>query len=72
MLAELPAGVQQVETEAPGVALRFGRDALPAHELVAWLGARHRLSDVTFEEPQIEDVIRRVYEEGLLLAEVGA
>ncbi|GAC1428684.1 MAG: hypothetical protein PVS3B3_07720 [Ktedonobacteraceae bacterium] len=42
-------------------------DALPAHELVAWLGARHQLRDVTFQEPEIEDVIRRIYEEGLLL-----
>ncbi len=72
VLGELPAGVQQVEAEAPRVALRFGRDALPAHELVAWLGARHRLRDVTFAEPQIEDVIRRVYEEGLLLREASA
>ena len=40
-----------------------------AHELVAWLGARHHLRDVTFQEPEIEDVIRRIYEEGLLLQE---
>ncbi len=66
-LSELPLGVRQAPAEAPRVALRFSREALPAHELVAWLGARHRLRDVTFEEPQIEDVIRRVYEEGLLL-----
>jgi ABC-2 type transport system ATP-binding protein len=70
-LGKLPAGVRQVEAETPRVALRFAREALPAHELVAWLGARHRLRDVTFEEPQIEDVIRRVYEEGLLLAEAS-
>ena len=37
--------------------------------LVAWLGARFRLRDVTFQEPEIEDVIRRIYEEGLLLGE---
>jgi ABC-2 type transport system ATP-binding protein len=72
VLGELPLGVRQVAAEAPRVALRFGREALPAHELVAWLGARHRLRDVTFEEPQIEDVIRRVYEEGLLLREVAS
>jgi ABC-type uncharacterized transport system ATPase subunit len=28
------------------------------------------LRDVTFQEPEIEDVIRRIYEEGLLLSEV--
>ena len=40
-----------------------------AHELVSWLGVRYRLRDVSFQEPQIEDVIRRIYEEGLLLKE---
>jgi hypothetical protein len=29
-----------------------------------------RLHDVTFQEPEIEDIIRRIYEEGLLLQEV--
>jgi ABC-2 type transport system ATP-binding protein len=71
LLRDLPAGVRQVAAEAPRIALRFTRDALPAHELVAWLGARHRLRDVTFAEPQIEDVIRRIYEEGLLLPQTS-
>ncbi len=69
VLGELPEGVRQVQAEAPRIWLSFGRDALPAHELVAWLGARYRLRDVTFQEPEIEDVIRRIYEEGLLLTE---
>jgi hypothetical protein len=29
-----------------------------------------RLHDITFQEPEIEDIIRRIYEEGLLLQEV--
>lgn len=69
VLRELPVGVQLVKAEGPGLWLTFGRDALPAHELVSWLGARYRLRDVTFQEPEIEDVIRRIYEEGLLLQE---
>jgi len=69
VLVGLPAGTYQVPVEPPRVALRFARGSLPAHELVAWLGARHVLRDVTFAEPQIEDVIRRIYEQGLLLAE---
>src|SRR5437870_2042997 len=71
ILDELPTGVTLVRTEGPRLWLSFGRDAFPAHELVAWLGARYRLRDVTFQEPQIEDVIRRIYEEGLLLQEVN-
>jgi ABC-2 type transport system ATP-binding protein len=69
VLADLPNGVRQVQAEAPRIWLTFGKDSLPAHELVAWLGARYRLKDVTFQEPEIEDVIRRIYEEGLLLRE---
>lgn len=69
-LAELPEGVRQVRLDGPRVWLSFGKNALPAHELVAWLGARHRLKDVTFQEPEIEDVIRRIYEEDLLRQEI--
>ncbi len=66
-LSDLPHDVQQIRSEGPRLWLSFGREAMPAHELVAWLGARHQLRDVTFQEPEIEDVIRRIYEEGLLL-----
>ncbi len=69
VLYDLPVGVQLVKAEGPRLWLSFGHAALAAHELVAWLGARYRLRDVTFQEPEIEDVIRRIYEEGLLLQE---
>ncbi|HCI79977.1 MAG TPA: methionine ABC transporter ATP-binding protein [Ktedonobacter sp.] len=68
-LADLPQGVTQERVEGPRVWLSFGKDKTPAHELVAWLGARYSLRDVTFQEPEIEDVIRRIYEEKLLLPE---
>ena len=70
ILPELPSGVQLTQVDGPQLWLRFGRDSMPAHELVAWLGARYRLRDVTFQEPEIENIIRRIYEEGLLLQEV--
>jgi ABC-2 type transport system ATP-binding protein len=66
-IAELPAGVRQLPSDWPYVVLAFNRDALPAQELIAWLGARYQLHDVTFSEPQVEDIIRRIYENGLLL-----
>lgn len=69
---DLPEGVSQVRIDGPRIWLSFGKDALPAHELVAWLGSRHGLKDVTFQEPEIEDMIRRIYEEDLLLQEVRA
>jgi len=68
---DLPDGVRLLRVEAPRIWLGFSREAIPAHELVAWLGARYSLRDVTFQEPEIEDVIRRIYEEGLLLQEAG-
>lgn len=68
---ELPPGISLVRAEGPRLELSFGRDSLPAHELVSWLGARYPLRDVTFQEPEIENVIRRIYEEGLLLKEVA-
>ena len=72
ILSELPTGVRQARAETPYVRLNFERDAIPAHELVAWLGARYLLRDVTFQEPEIEDVIRRIYEQGLLLQQPEA
>jgi ABC-2 type transport system ATP-binding protein len=69
LVGGLPAGVRQRPCDAPRVELSFTPAAIPAHELVGWLGARYRLRDVTFRDPEIEDVIRRIYEQGLLTEE---
>src|SRR5579883_2202514 len=56
ILQELPAGVRQVKADGPRLWLSFGNSdsgTMPAHELVAWLGARYRLRDVTFQEPRL-------------------
>jgi ABC-2 type transport system ATP-binding protein len=71
LLDDLPPGVRLTRSEEPRIWLSFGRTALPAHELVAWLGARYRLRDVTFQEPEIEEVIRRIYEEDLLAPDIA-
>jgi ABC-2 type transport system ATP-binding protein len=71
LLDDLPPGVCLTRSEEPRIWLSFGRTALPAHELVAWLGARYRLRDVTFQEPEIEEVIRRIYEEDLLAPDIA-
>jgi ABC-2 type transport system ATP-binding protein len=67
LLEALPSGVRLLHIDGPRISLAFGRDTLPAHELVSWLGARYDLRDITFQEPEIEDTIRRIYEQGLLL-----
>src|SRR5207302_1902802 len=46
IIADLPMGVRMVRAEEPRIWLGFSRDAIPAHELVAWLGARYSLRDV--------------------------
>jgi ABC-2 type transport system ATP-binding protein len=45
--------------------LRFRRDETAAAELIAAVAARYRIRDLTIEEPEIEAIVRRIYEEGL-------
>jgi ABC-2 type transport system ATP-binding protein len=70
LLDKLPEGVRLVKAEEPRLWLNFRREGIPAHELVSWLGTRYKLRDITFQEPEIEDVIRRIYEDDLLLVGV--
>jgi ABC-2 type transport system ATP-binding protein len=57
----------QVRAEGPRRWLRFNRTETTAAELIAAVAARYRLHDLTIEEPEIESIIRRIYEEGLTL-----
>ena len=41
--------------------LQFARDELSAAELVARVLAGHEVADLTLEEPDIEDIVRRIY-----------
>jgi ABC-2 type transport system ATP-binding protein len=41
--------------------LQFARDKLSAAELVARVLAGHEVADLTLEEPDIEDIVRRIY-----------
>ncbi|WP_126629297.1 ABC transporter ATP-binding protein [Dictyobacter alpinus] len=71
VLPDLPEGVRLIKLDGPQLELGFRREAIPAHELISWLGACYALRDVTFQEPDIEDVIRRIYEKNLLLGDIG-
>jgi len=55
----------QVRADGPRRWLRFRRDEVTAAELIAAVSARYRVRDLTIEEPEIEDIVRRIYEEGL-------
>jgi ABC-2 type transport system ATP-binding protein len=52
--------------EGPRAVYRFDREALSASELISTLSARFRIRDLSVREPDIEDTIRRIYEERLL------
>jgi ABC-2 type transport system ATP-binding protein len=47
--------------EGPRQWLRFRRSDVSASELVARVAERARLVDLAVEEPDIEDVVRRIY-----------
>jgi len=56
---------QEVRADGPRRWLQFNRLDTTAAELIAEVAARYRLQDLTIEEPDIERIVRRIYEEGL-------
>ena len=55
------AGVTAVRAEGRRRWLQFARDELSAAELIARVLARHEVVDLTLLEPDIEDIVRRIY-----------
>jgi ABC-2 type transport system ATP-binding protein len=58
-------GATQVRADGLRRWLRFRRDETTAADLIAAVSARYRIRDLTIEEPEIEGIVRRIYEEGL-------
>jgi ABC-2 type transport system ATP-binding protein len=58
-------GADVVRVDGPRQWLRFSRDATTAAELVARVAACYPLRDLALEEPAIEDIVRRIYTDGL-------
>lgn len=48
------------------VSYLFSRDEISASELIGRLSAKYRIRDLEVREPEIEETIRRIYEEKLL------
>jgi len=44
---------------------------MSASKLIAALAERYRLEDLTVREPEIEETVRRIYEERLLAPPLG-
>ena len=55
------AGARVVRVEGPRQWLRFRRDSVSAAQLTAAVAAQARLVDLAIDEPDIEDVVRRIY-----------
>jgi ABC-2 type transport system ATP-binding protein len=55
------ADAQVVRAEGHRRWIRFARDQVSAADLVAGVLAAHQVLDLSIEEPDIEDVIRRIY-----------
>lgn len=54
------------EGENTRVTYQFDREAVTASELIGRLSVRYRIRDLAVREPDIEDTVRRIYEERLL------
>jgi ABC-2 type transport system ATP-binding protein len=59
-------GARVVGRDGRRVTYRFERQSITASELIGRLSARYQLRDLEVREPEIEDTIRRIYEERLL------
>jgi hypothetical protein len=58
-------GATVTKVEGPRQWLRFRRDEISAAALIGAIAERVELRDLTIEEPAIEDVVRRIYEQGI-------
>jgi ABC-2 type transport system ATP-binding protein len=58
-------GAEVTGVDGPRQWLRFRRSEVTAAELVARVARTARLRDLSLEEPAIEDVVRRIYTEGM-------
>ncbi|MBN1147323.1 MAG: ATP-binding cassette domain-containing protein [Anaerolineales bacterium] len=60
-------GAQVGNREGRRVSFQFERGVIAASELIGQISARYRVLDLEVREPDIEDTIRRIYEERLLV-----
>jgi len=60
-----------VRREGPRAWLRFDRHATTAAALIADIAARYPVRDLTVEEPEIEEIVRTIYESGSAAGEAG-
>lgn len=62
------ADAELVRREGPRVWLRFDRNVTTAAALIADVAARYPVRDLTVEEPEIEAIVRDIYQNGSVAA----
>jgi len=62
--AEVHDEVEVEERGASRLVLRFRRDRIGAAALIAWLGERAPIADLSLEEPPIERIVAELYRRG--------
>jgi ABC-2 type transport system ATP-binding protein len=60
-------GAAVSERQGRRATYQFERHALTAAELIARIAARYRIQDLSVKEPEIEETVRRIYEQKLLV-----
>ena len=58
-------GVDLTRRDGNRVWLAFDRDTISASEVIAQLTVRYEIQDLTISEPEIEEIVRRIYELGV-------
>lgn len=59
-------GAERVLVQSNRAVFMFSREEITASDLIGRLSARYRIQDLEVQEPDIEDTVRRIYEERLL------
>ena len=63
--AAVPADVVVEERAPQRLVLRFDRERVAAHDVIAWLAARAPIADLALEEAAIEHIVAGIYRNGL-------
>lgn len=60
------SGAELIQRDGSRAVWAFERDKMTASELIGRISQRYRIRDLSVQEPEIENTIRRIYEERLL------
>ncbi|MHB8065866.1 MAG: ABC transporter ATP-binding protein, partial [Ruminiclostridium sp.] len=62
---DLPLGVELIEEKENKKYIQFNKDNIQVSNLIAYLTSNYNILDLTIQEPEIETIIREIYEGGI-------